>query len=247
MAADQCAATPPASEVDERSYPQVALAICLKHSRPHRDTSTEFHTPAGPFTLVPLPGHRSSLVWVLEPAAADELSAFDDLQLAGEIERASHSILGKLDVEPGRGLFPLSVATARHFAGKRIALVGEAAHVIPPIGAQGLNLGLRDAATIGELVSSTGSVGVAPQITSADGSCPFAPTSIAPTLVLAPNAASVATGSAVTLTATLRGASRAEGTNVLFLVKGANVPGEVGARGCDRCGDLHLHRHLLRH
>jgi len=136
---------------DERSYPQVALTICLKHSRPHRDTSTEFHTPAGPFTLVPLPGHRSSLVWVLEPAAADELSAFDDLQFAGEIERASHSILGKLDVEPGRGLFPLSVATARHFAGKRIALVGEAAHVIPPIGAQGLNLGLRDAATIGEL------------------------------------------------------------------------------------------------
>ena len=68
-----------------------------------------------------------------------------------EIERASHSILGKIEVEPGRGLFPLRVATARHFADKRIALVGEAAHVIPPIGAQGLNLGLRDAATIGEL------------------------------------------------------------------------------------------------
>ena len=64
---------------------------------------------------------------------------------------AQPPILGKIEVEPGRGLFPLSVATARRFADKRIALVGEAAHVIPPIGAQGLNLGLRDAATIGEL------------------------------------------------------------------------------------------------
>ena len=73
------------------------------------------------------------------------------LNCRSKIEHASHSILGKIEVEPGRGMFPLSVATARRFADKRIALVGEAAHVIPPIGAQGLNLGLRDAATIGEL------------------------------------------------------------------------------------------------
>ena len=125
--------------------------LCLKHSRPHRDTSTEFHTPSGPFTLVPLPGQRSSLVWVLDPARADDIAALDDAELAAEIERASHSILGKIAVEPGRGLFPLSVATARRFGANRIALVGEAAHVIPPIGAQGLNLGLRDAACIGEL------------------------------------------------------------------------------------------------
>jgi 2-octaprenyl-6-methoxyphenol hydroxylase len=137
--------------MQERSYPQVALTICLRHSRPHRDTSTEFHTASGPFTLVPLPGNKSSLVWVLDPAKADELAELDDADLAGEIERASHSILGKIELEPGRGLFPLHVATARRFADNRIALVGEAAHVIPPIGAQGLNLGLRDAATIGEL------------------------------------------------------------------------------------------------
>ena len=123
----------------------------LRHSRPHRDTSTEFHTASGPFTLVPLPGLRSSLVWVLDPDAAEEIAALDDAELSAEIERASHSILGKIEVEPGRGLFPLSVATARRFADNRIALIGEAAHVIPPIGAQGLNLGLRDAATIGEL------------------------------------------------------------------------------------------------
>ena len=137
--------------VDERDYQQVALTVCLTHTRPHHDSSTEFHTPSGPFTLVPLPGLRSSLVWVLDPAQAETIAALDDGDLAAEIERASHSILGKIAVEPGRGVFPLSVATARHFGDKRIALVGEAAHVIPPIGAQGLNLGLRDAASIGQL------------------------------------------------------------------------------------------------
>ena len=137
--------------VDERDYKQVAVTACLKHTRPHRDTSTEFHTSSGPFTLVPLPGLRSSLVWVLDPAQAEVIAALDDAELAAEIERASHSILGKITIEPGRGVFPLSVATAKRFGDRRIALVGEAAHVIPPIGAQGLNLGLRDAASIGEL------------------------------------------------------------------------------------------------
>jgi 2-octaprenyl-6-methoxyphenol hydroxylase len=136
---------------ETNEYPQVALTVCLRHSRPHRDTSTEFHTPSGPFTLVPLPGNRSSLVWVLDPLDADELFELDDADLSAEIERASHSILGKIEVEPGRGHFLLTRATARRFAAKRIALVGEAAHVIPPIGAQGLNLGLRDAAAIGEI------------------------------------------------------------------------------------------------
>jgi 2-octaprenyl-6-methoxyphenol hydroxylase len=140
---------------DERDYKQVALTVSLKHSRPHRDTSTEFHTPHGPFTLVPLPGQRSSLVWVLDPMDADDIAALDDDELSTEIEHASHSILGKIEVEPGRGLFPLGVVTARKFADRRIALVGEAAHLIPPIGAQGLNLGLRDAATIGELAIAT--------------------------------------------------------------------------------------------
>ena len=137
--------------VSEHRYPQVALTVCLRHSRPHRDTSTELHTPSGPFTLVPLPGRRSSLVWVLDPAEADELIALDDAELSDAIERASHSIIGKIEVEPGRGRFALTRVTARRFARNRIALVGEAAHVIPPIGAQGLNLGLRDAAAIAEI------------------------------------------------------------------------------------------------
>jgi 2-octaprenyl-6-methoxyphenol hydroxylase len=133
-------------------YPQAALTLNLGHARAHNGISTEFHTASGPFTLVPLPGLRSSLVCVVEPAEAEHLGALDAPSLSAEIERRAHSILGKVSVEDGRGVFPLAVETAERFAQSRIALAGEAAHVIPPIGAQGLNLGLRDAATIGELV-----------------------------------------------------------------------------------------------
>ena len=124
----------------------------LAHSRPHRDVSTEFHTATGPLTLVPLPGRRSSLVLVVDPSEAPSLKNLPDTALALEIERRSHSILGKIELEPGRGLFPLAVEKATRFGASRIALIGEAAHVLPPIGAQGLNLGLRDAATIAEIV-----------------------------------------------------------------------------------------------
>ena len=138
--------------VDTRSYPQTALTVTFAHSRPHHDTSTEFHTPSGPFTVVPLPGARSSLVWVMNPDDAKAMNRLSEEDLAMEIERRSHSILGKLKLEPGRGIFPLSSMQAHRMAARRIALVGEAAHVIPPIGAQGLNLGLRDAAAIGEII-----------------------------------------------------------------------------------------------
>jgi 2-octaprenyl-6-methoxyphenol hydroxylase len=136
-----------------RVYPQIAVTLNLGHDRPHNDTSIEFHTESGPFTLVPLPGARSSLVCVLDRARAAELAGMDETALSTEIERRAHSLLGKIRIEPGRGVFPLSVATADAFARSRIALVGEAAHVVPPIGAQGLNLGLRDAATIAEIVA----------------------------------------------------------------------------------------------
>jgi 2-octaprenyl-6-methoxyphenol hydroxylase len=138
--------------IDCADYPQTALTFNLAHSRAHGDTSTEFHAETGPFTLVPLPGRRSSLVMVVDPAETPRLTAQPDAAIAREIERRSRSILGRIAVESERGIFPLRTQIARRFAGCRIALVGEAAHVMPPIGAQGLNLGLRDAATIAELV-----------------------------------------------------------------------------------------------
>jgi 2-octaprenyl-6-methoxyphenol hydroxylase len=139
-------------DIHGRAFPQTALTFNLGHGREHHDTSTEFHTETGPFTLVPLPGRRSSLVFVIDPAEVAGLTALSDADLAAEIEWRSHSILGKIVVEPGRGIFPLAIETATRFGAGRVVLIGEAAHVIPPIGAQGLNLGLRDAATIAELV-----------------------------------------------------------------------------------------------
>ncbi len=140
-------------ESDRREFPQVALTMNLRHARPHENVSTEFHTETGPFTLVPLPGRRSSLVCVVDPRQAEELSALDDAALSREIERRAHSLLGAMEIDGARGKFPLSIETARQLAARRIALVGEAGHLLPPIGAQGLNLGIRDAATIAELAA----------------------------------------------------------------------------------------------
>ena len=139
-------------DIRSRSYAQTALTFNLCHSREHHYTSTEFHAEGGPFTLVPLPQRRSSLVFVVDPAEVSVLSGLSDAEMAAEIERRSHSILGTIEVERGRGVFPLITATATCFGTRRVALIGEAAHVAAPIGAQGLNLGLRDAATIAELV-----------------------------------------------------------------------------------------------
>jgi 2-octaprenyl-6-methoxyphenol hydroxylase len=127
-----------------RSYPQAALVLNFEHRGDHTFTSTEFHTETGPFTQVPLPGNRSSLVWVVKPETARELAALDDPTLSARVEQRMQSMLGRVSVEPGRQIYPLAAVTPRRFARDRVALVGEAAHVFPPIGAQGLNLGIRD-------------------------------------------------------------------------------------------------------
>jgi 2-octaprenyl-6-methoxyphenol hydroxylase len=140
-----------AAGIDARShrYGQSALTTFLAHTRPHDDCSTEFHTRHGPFTLVPLRGapetrFRSSLVWVMSEAAALRRAGLDGESLAGEIEDRTHGLLGALKMEGERGVFPLIRQSAARLIAKRVALVGDAAHAFPPIGAQGLNLGLRD-------------------------------------------------------------------------------------------------------
>jgi 2-octaprenyl-6-methoxyphenol hydroxylase len=138
--------------VNRRELDQTALTFNISHSRPHRNVSTEFHTPQGPCVFVPLPGDRCSVVWVSAPKEAERLIALSDDELSEAAEARSHSILGRLTVEPGRHMFPLAIEQPRQFARARIALVGEAAHVVPPIGAQGLNMGLRDAADIADIV-----------------------------------------------------------------------------------------------
>ncbi len=138
-------------DVARRELKQCALTFNVGHSRPHQNISTEFHTAEGPCVFVPLPGQRCSIVWVALPGEAERLMALSDAELSVAAEKQSHSILGRLSVEPGRNLFPLAIERPRQFAKNRIVLVGEAAHVVPPIGAQGLNLGLRDAADIAEV------------------------------------------------------------------------------------------------
>lgn len=140
----------------EWSYPQHAVTAILSHDRDHRDTSTEFHTRHGPFTLVPMQGRRSSLVWLTTPAHARELLALPDEAFGLAVERQAQSMLGKMRLAGPRGSVPMSGLSVDRVTAPRIALAGEAAHVFPPIGAQGLNLGLRDVADLAASVSAFG-------------------------------------------------------------------------------------------
>jgi 2-octaprenyl-6-methoxyphenol hydroxylase len=148
--------------VKRRDLRQSALTFNIAHTRPHKNISTEFHTTHGPCVFVPLPGNRCSVVWVSAPRQADRLMALGDDELSDAAEKQSHSILGGVRVEPGRHIFPLAIESPRLFAKDRIALVGESAHVLPPIGAQGLNMGLRDAADIADIVGQAMSIGEDP-------------------------------------------------------------------------------------
>jgi 2-octaprenyl-6-methoxyphenol hydroxylase len=134
-------------------YKQSALTALLAHRLPHCDASTEFHTRDGPFTLVPLPPrdaspNRSSLVWLMADEEARRRGAMAAAALEGEIERQARSILGAMRLEGQPGVFPMIRQIVPAITSDRLALVGDAAHAFPPIGAQGLNLGLRDVKAI---------------------------------------------------------------------------------------------------
>jgi 2-octaprenyl-6-methoxyphenol hydroxylase len=126
------------------TYDQTAIVANFHHSRPHYGACTELHFSSGPFTIVPLPGDRSSLVWVERPAEAARLAELDSAAFAATIGERLQGLLGDVEQVTARSAFPLAGLIARGMAKGRIALIGEAAHVIPPIGAQGLNLGFRD-------------------------------------------------------------------------------------------------------
>ncbi|MEM8701254.1 MAG: UbiH/UbiF family hydroxylase [Pseudomonadota bacterium] len=131
-------------DVKTWTYPQVAVVLNVEHRLQHNSISTEFHTQTGPFTLVPLPGNMSSIVCVETAEGAARLCAMKPDDLALELERRAHSILGSFKLSSQVKSFPLSGMNANRLVGNRIALIGESAHVFPPIGAQGLNLSLRD-------------------------------------------------------------------------------------------------------
>jgi 2-octaprenyl-6-methoxyphenol hydroxylase len=150
------------------AYQQSAVTCTFAHQRPHQGISTEFHRGAGPFTVVPSRGCTSSLVWVERPAVAESLAVLEEASFRTALEERLQGLLGAVaDIGP-RGVFPLSGLSAEVAGRNRVALVGEAVHVIPPIGAQGLNLGLRDAACLADAVDVGGDIG-APAVLEAYG------------------------------------------------------------------------------
>ena len=153
------ARTAAAISVRTWNYPQAAIASSFCHSRPHAGITTELHRRAGPLTTVPLPGLASSLVWVEEPGEAARLAKLSDAEFKALLEDRLQGFLGAIKTIGPRALFPLRGLSAAPMAARRIALVGEAAHVIPPIGAQGLNLGLRDVAALADCVADARAAG----------------------------------------------------------------------------------------
>ncbi|MBC7284820.1 UbiH/UbiF family hydroxylase [Hoeflea sp.] len=149
------------------SYPQTALVLNFSHSIGHSDTSTEFHTEQGPFTQVPLPGKRSSLVWAVKPDQVDTILAMPRDQLNREVETRMSSILGKVEIESEVQAWPLSSLIACSLGTGRTMLVGETGHGFPPIGAQGLNLGLRDIMQAIQSLKAAGGPEQAPRAVSA--------------------------------------------------------------------------------
>lgn len=143
------------------AYPQTAVVLNFAHDVPHNNVSTEFHTETGPFTQVPLPGNRSSLVWVVKPQEAERLLSLELDSISREVEMRMQSLLGKVSIEEGAEAWALSSLMADRFGKGRIALIGEAAHAFPPIGAQGLNLSLRDVIELVELLKSTNGAPIA--------------------------------------------------------------------------------------
>lgn len=133
-------------------YNQTGLVATISHQLPHDGIAYEHFRPAGPFASLPLPGNRSSLVWTEAAERAKTFLAMDSEALASEIEAVMGSSLGTVTLEDKLMGFPLRLQIAREFVGPRLALVGDAAHVIHPIAGQGLNLGLKDVAALAEVV-----------------------------------------------------------------------------------------------
>jgi len=146
-------------DVKEWTYPQIALTMMLRHEFPHENVSTEYHTRSGPFTLVPLPAredapNRSSLVWLMSVADARRRLAKPREELEYEIEDFAKSELGAMRIEGDIGQFRMGGMQVSKHATGRLALVGETCHIFPPIGAQGLNLSLRDVADLEDCLAS---------------------------------------------------------------------------------------------
>ncbi|SFC98777.1 FAD-dependent monooxygenase [Tropicimonas isoalkanivorans] len=145
-------------------YGQKTLAFVVGHPKPHANVSTEIYNEGGPFTLVPLPDldgqHASAVVWMNPGQRAEEMAALDRETFETRISERSSYILGPLSLKSERRLWPIISQRADHLSAPRVALMAEAAHVIPPIGAQGLNTSLNDLILLRDLALMAGRAGL---------------------------------------------------------------------------------------
>jgi 2-octaprenyl-6-methoxyphenol hydroxylase len=140
-----------------KSYRQIAIVCVVRHEKPHNGIAVEHFRAAGPFAILPMRPledgtNRSSIVWTEEEHDAPSLLALDDKDFARQLASRFGDFLGRVEPEPGRWSYPLSLIQAERYAAPRLALIGDAAHVIHPIAGQGWNLGVRDIAALAELL-----------------------------------------------------------------------------------------------
>jgi len=141
-------------------YDQSGIVVTVAHERDHNGRAEEHFLPAGPFAILPLTGKRSSLVWTERRTEAARMVALGEEEFHGELERRFGLQLGEIKALDKPRAFPLSYFVARSFIAERLALVGDAAHVIHPIAGQGLNLGLKDVAALAEVVVDAARLGI---------------------------------------------------------------------------------------
>jgi 2-octaprenyl-6-methoxyphenol hydroxylase len=149
------------------SYGQSAIVTTVAHERDHHGRAEEHFLPAGPFAILPLTrdaagGHRSSIVWTEESQAAARIVALPEAEFHAELERRFGLHLGEIAAVGPRRVLPLGLSVARAFVAARLALVGDAAHVIHPIAGQGLNMGLKDVAALAEVIVDAVRLGLDP-------------------------------------------------------------------------------------
>ncbi len=146
--------------VFRRDYRQQSLITTVQHARPHEGVAIEHFLPGGPFAILPLPGNRSSIVWTESGERVAALLALDQASFDREIARVFGDWLGPVETCGPRNAYPLEVMLARRLTAHRLALVGEAAHVLHPIAGQGWNLGLRDVAVLAEILIDAARLGL---------------------------------------------------------------------------------------
>lgn len=143
-------------------YDQSGIVVTVEHEREHHGRAEEHFLPAGPFAILPLKGKRASLVWTETRNDAERIVALPDDEFHAELEKRFGLHLGEVRAVGQRRAFPLGYFVARSFIAPRLALVGDAAHVIHPIAGQGLNLGLKDVAALAEVVVDAARLGLDP-------------------------------------------------------------------------------------